>query len=110
MICDVSPPWDCSLGIPHSIANWCLGIAIVSMKRATGLESEASGQARDSCYSPSHFICPLVLVRSVSVAFVRDRVSNFFSKLRIFIPNCSRFVALPSPTAWSVSYRLISVG
>ena len=34
IICDVGAPWDCSLGIPYSMANWHLGIAFVSMSCA----------------------------------------------------------------------------
>ena len=55
----------------------------------SSLEAEASGQARNSCHSPSRFISPLVLACSVSVPLVCDSVPICFSRLTIFVPNCS---------------------
>ena len=78
IICDVSAPWDCSLGIPHSMANWYLGIAFVSMSRARASNPKPLGRPAilDTVRVASSVL--LVLICPVSVAFVGDWATNLF--------------------------------
>ena len=89
MICDVSPPWGCSLGIPHSIANWYLGIAPVPMRRARSSNPNPLGKR--AILARVHAASSVLLFLFV-LSLLPLYVTGYpicFSKLMIFIPNCS---------------------
>ena len=89
MICAVSPPKDCSLGIPHSIANWYLGIAFVSMSRARASKPKPLGKrAILATVRVASSVRLFWLVLSLFPLYVTGE-PTCFSKLTIFIPNWS---------------------
>ena len=89
IISEMSAPWDCSLGIPRSVANWYLGIAFVSMSRARASKPKPLG--RRAILATVRVASSVLLFSFVlSVAFVGDWITNLFLETHDLHPKLLR--------------------